>query len=61
MFKRVKRSYGAIKEGVTKKVARLLDFVQITLLPLIWTTFLNAKNVDLSDIQNNSLSKILLK
>ena len=35
----------------------------LLLLP-IWTTcttFLNAKNVDLSDMQNDSLSKILLK
>ena len=48
-----------------KKVAVLLDFVQITsphpqfgqLVPL----FFNAKNVNLSDIQNDSLSKILLK
>ena len=36
-----------------KKVAVLFG----QLVPL----FLNAKNVDLSDIQNNSLSKILLK
>ena len=53
-----------LKKVSQKKVARLLYFVQITLLPLIWTTcttFLNAKNVDLSDIQNDSLSKILLK
>ena len=49
-----------------KKVAVLLDFVQITsppspqfgqLVPLS----LNAKNVDLSDIQNDSLSKSPLK
>ena len=52
-----------------KKVAALLDFVQITAptpppLPPIWTTFTtfcNAKKVDLSDIQNDSLSKILFK
>ena len=50
-----------------KKVAVLLDFVQITsplpLLPIwiTYKTFFNAKNVDLSNIQNNSLSKILLK
>ena len=52
----------SIREEVTKKAAVLLDFVQITspqfgqLVQLI----LNAKNVDLSDIQNDSLSKILL-
>ena len=47
-----------------KKVALFWDFVQITpsaqfgqLLQL----FLNTKNIDLSDIQNDSLSKILLK
>ena len=42
-----------------KKVAVLLYFVQIT--PQIVQIFLNAKNVDLSNIQNESLSKILLK
>ena len=46
-----------------KKVALFWDFVQITpsaqfgqLLQL----FLNTKNIDLSDIQNDSLPKILL-
>ena len=54
------RPKGRIHE---KKVAVLLDFVQIT-SPQLWKRqqlFLNAKNVDLSDIQNDSLSKILLK
>ena len=64
-----------LREGFTKKVDVFLDFVQITsnpptphpppplshqfgqLVPL----FLNAKNVNLSDIQNDLLSKILLK
>ena len=50
-----------------KKGARLLDFVQITSLPCspqfgqLVQIFLNAKNVDLSDIQNDTLSKILLE
>ena len=45
-----------------KKVAVLLDFVQITSTPPpLVPLFLNAKNVDFSDIQNDSLSKILLK
>ena len=43
-----------------KKVAVLLDFVQIT-SPQFVPLFFNAKNVDLSNIQNDSLSKILLK
>ena len=63
------RAPSGLKEGSTrKKVAVLLDFVQISPppppLPPIWTTcttFFNAKNVDLRDIQNDSLSKILLK
>ena len=47
-----------------KKAAVLFDFVQIT-SPLpkfgqLVQLFLNAKNVDLSDIQNDLLSKILL-
>ena len=55
--------YIDLREGPAKKVAVLLDFVQITspqfgqLVQLL----LNAKNIDLSDIQNDSLSKILLK
>ena len=54
------------REGVKKKTAVLLDFVQITSqgAPPIWTickTILNAKNFDLSGIQNDSLSKILLE
>ena len=55
-----------------KKVAVLLDFVQITSTPppppplshqfgQLVPLFLNAKNVNLSDIQNDLLSKILLK
>ena len=48
-----------IGKGSRKKAAVLLDYVQIT--PPLWTTFLNAKNVDLSDIENDSSSKILLK
>ena len=49
-----------------KNAAVLLDFVQITSPPLtqfgqLVQFFLNAKNVDLSHIQNDSLSKILLK
>ena len=48
-----------LREGPAKKVAVLLDFVQITspqfgqLVQLL----LNAKNVDLSHIQNDSLGK----
>ena len=58
--------YWGLREGFPKKkVAVLLGFVQITspspqfgqLVPI----FLNAKNVDLSNIQNDSLSKILPK
>ena len=51
------------REGFTKV---LLDFVQITTphpppnLDNLYH-FFNAKNVDISDIQNDSLSKILLK
>ena len=42
-----------VREGLTKKVAPQFGHrLQL---------FLNAKNVDLSDIQNDSLSKILLK
>ena len=49
-----------------KKSAVLLDFVQITSPPSpqfgkLIQFFLNAKNTDLSNIQNDSLSKILLK
>ena len=51
-----------------KKVAIPLDFVQITSTPSpspqfgqLVQLFLNAKDADLSDIQNDSLSKILLK
>ena len=50
-----------------KKAAILLDFVQITSpfpppnLDNLYNLFLNAKNVDFSDIQNDSLFKILLK
>ena len=58
------RAPSGLKEGSTrKKVAVLLDFVQITSPPPpppIWTTcttFLNTKNVDLSDIQNISYPK----
>ena len=48
-----------------KKTVVLLDFLQIA-SPLrqfgqLVLFILNAKNVDLSDIQNDSLSKILLK
>ena len=61
-----------LREGFTKKVDVFLDFVQITSTPLTPTPlshqfgqlvplFLNAKNVNLSDIQNDLLSKILLK
>ena len=50
---------------VRKKTAILLDFVQITSptpqFGQVVQLFLNAKNVDLSDIQNDSLSEILLK
>ena len=48
-----------VSEGITKKAAVFLDFVQIMYvppprpLPPIRTTFFNAKNVDLSDIQND--------
>ena len=40
-----------------------MDFVQITSSPSFSSPqlFLNAKNVDLSDIKNDSISKILLK
>ena len=45
-----------------KKSAVLLDFVQITSPQFgLGQFFLNAKNTDLSNIQNDSLSKILLK
>ena len=55
----------SLREGVPKKAAVLFDFVQIT-SPLpkfgqLVQLFLNAKNVDLSNIQNDSLSKVLLK
>ena len=54
-----------VREGFTKKkVARFLDFVRISPpLPNLDNlyNFFNTKNVDLSDIQNDSLSKILLK
>ena len=52
-----------VREGVTEKAAVLLVFVQITSPPTIWTTcttFLNAKNVDLIDIQNDSLLVLVL-
>ena len=49
-----------IREDIPKKAAVLLDFVQITSPPTP-QLFLNAKNDNLSDIQNYSLSKILLK
>ena len=54
------RPKGRIHE---KKVAVLLDFVQITSPQFgqLVQLFLNAKNIDLSDIQNDSLTKILLK
>ena len=58
---RVHKALGKVSRN---KFAVLLDFVQITPLPPIWTIlqlFLNAKNVDLSDIQNDSLSEILPK
>ena len=49
-----------------KNVAVLLDFVKIASPPSLQfgqlvPLFLNAKNVDLRYIQNDSLSKILLK
>ena len=49
-----------------KKAAVLLDFVQITTPPLpqfgqLVKLFLNTKYVDLSYIQNDSLSKIPLR
>ena len=45
-----------------KKVAVLLDFVQITSRPSpkFWQLFFNAQNVDLSDIQNDSLFKFFI-
>ena len=60
-------SFRFVREGSPKKVAVLLDFFQITSPPRspqfgqLVQLFLNAKNVDLSYIQNDSLSKILLK
>ena len=54
-----------IRDGFPrKKNAVLLDFVQIPPprpLPQFGQLFLNTKNVDLGDIQNDSLSKIPLK
>ena len=59
-----------LREGFTERVAVLLYFVQIApptphppspqFGPLV-QLFLNTKNIDLSDIQNDSLPKILLK
>ena len=54
-----------LREDVPKKTAVLLDFVQITSPPSpqfgqLAQLCLNAKNLDLSDIRNDSLSKILL-
>ena len=52
-----------VRDGFTKKSCCSFGFCP-NYLPPIWTTcttFLNAKNVDLSDIQNDSLSKIILK
>ena len=47
---------------IPKKTAVLMDFVQITSpLPPTPQLFLDAKNDNLSDIQNYSLSNILLK
>ena len=60
-------SFRFVREGSPKKVAVLLDFFQITSpspspqFGQLVQLFLNAKNVDLSYIQNDSLSKILLK
>ena len=53
-------------DGIPEKTAVLLEFVQITSPPSpqygkLVQLFLNTTNVDLSDIQNYSLSKILLK
>ena len=60
-------SEGAL--GTTmEKAAVVLDSVQITFpspqfgqLVLVLLLFLNAKNVDVSDIQNDSISEILLR
>ena len=54
----------SLREGVPKKAAVLFDFVQIT-SPLpkfgqLVQLFLKAKNVDLSDIQNENYPKLLL-
>ena len=53
-------------KGSRKKAAVLLDFVQIIPTPSpqfgqLVQLFLNAKNVDLRDTQNDSLSEILQK
>ena len=50
-----------LRDVLTKKTAVLLDFIQITSpqFKRLLQLFLNAKNVDLSDIQIDSLSKIL--
>ena len=52
--------YESFREGVPKKATVLLDFVQITSPQFgqLVQLFLNAKNVDLGDIQNDTLSKI---
>ena len=50
------------RECFMKKVALLLDFVQITPPNLDHLyNFFECQNVDLSEIQNDSLFKILLK
>ena len=63
-----------VREGFTKKSFFLLDFVHITKsknvsqrqitspqFGQLVQLFLNAKNIDLNDIQNDSLSKILFR
>ena len=47
-----------------KKVVVFFILSKLPPLPLIWTTcttFFERQNVDLSDIQNDSLSKIIIK